>query len=277
MNRLVGKKAPDFKMTAVSGDGKEFLEKELKDYKGRWLVMFFYPLDFTFVCPTEITGFSDRYEDFHKAGAELLAVSTDSQYSHQAWIRDGLGKINFPIAADKTARVSSDYGVLLEDEGIALRGLFIIDPEQVVRYSVIHDLNIGRNTEETLRVLKALQSDGLCGADWQVGDEHLQTAEASEASNKKAAEINGGNVEETGMKNTGEQVKIYTMPDCSYCKKVKEFFRENGIAYEEINLQVSSEGQQFMEERGYRALPVTVIGKTEISGYNMDEIKDALR
>ncbi|KRQ87839.1 putative peroxiredoxin [Caloramator mitchellensis] len=173
MERLVGKKAPYFEMKAVSGNGQDFIKVHLDDYKGKWLVMFFYPLDFTFVCPTEITGYSKRAEDFRKLNAELLAVSTDSEFSHQAWIKGDLGQINFPIASDFTKKVSNDYGVLVEEEGLALRGLFIIDPEGNVRYSVIHDLNIGRSVDETLRVLSALQTGGLCPIDWHPGEETL--------------------------------------------------------------------------------------------------------
>ncbi|KGG79604.1 thioredoxin peroxidase [Caloranaerobacter azorensis H53214] len=173
MERLVGKPAPLFKMKTALGNGEGFGEVSLEDYKGKWLVMFFYPLDFTFVCPTEITGYSDRYEEFKAEGAEILAVSTDSEHSHKAWINGDLGKINFPLASDFTKKVSKDYGVLVEEEGVALRGLFIIDPEGIVKYSVIHDLNIGRSVDETLRVLKALKTGGLCPVNWKPGDELL--------------------------------------------------------------------------------------------------------
>ncbi|SHH24856.1 Alkyl hydroperoxide reductase subunit AhpC (peroxiredoxin) [Caloranaerobacter azorensis DSM 13643] len=173
MERLVGKPAPLFKMKTALGNGEGFGEVSLEDYKGKWLVMFFYPLDFTFVCPTEITGYSDRYEEFKAEGAEILAVSTDSEHSHKAWINRDLGKIKFPLASDFTKKVSKDYGVLVEEEGVALRGLFIIDPEGIVRYSVIHDLNIGRSVDETLRVLKALKTGGLCPVNWKPGDELL--------------------------------------------------------------------------------------------------------
>lgn len=173
MERLVGKVAPEFKMQAVTGDGKNFKEIKLEDYKGKWLVMFFYPLDFTFVCPTEITGFSKKFNDFEKEGAELLAVSCDSQYSHQAWIKNGLGEIRFPIASDITKSTAKNYGILIEEEGISLRGLFIIDPEGVIRYSVVHDLNVGRSVDETLRVLKALKTGGLCPIDWDEGEDLL--------------------------------------------------------------------------------------------------------
>ena len=173
MDRIVGKVAPDFKMKAAKGDGSDFSSVSLNDYKGKWLVMFFYPLDFTFVCPTEITGYSKKYDDFKDLDAELLAISVDSEHSHKAWINSDLGKVNFPIASDMTKTVSRDYGVLIEEEGIALRGLFIIDPEGVVRYSVVHDLNVGRSVSETLRVLQALQVGGLCGLDWEPGKETL--------------------------------------------------------------------------------------------------------
>ena len=173
MNRIVGKKAPDFKMNTCLGDGSDFGEVSLEDYKGKWLVMFFYPLDFTFVCPTEITAYSKRVEDFKKEGAEVLSVSVDSEHSHKAWIESSLGKVNFPMASDMTKSVSADYGVLIEEEGVALRGLYIIDPEGVIRYSAIHDLNVGRSVNETLRVLKALKTGGLCPIDWDEGEELL--------------------------------------------------------------------------------------------------------
>ncbi|RKD29570.1 peroxiredoxin [Thermohalobacter berrensis] len=174
MERLVGKPAPDFKMNTAFGNGEGFGEVSLEDFKGKWLVMFFYPLDFTFVCPTEITGYSDKYDEFKKEGAEVLAVSTDSEHSHKAWINGDLGKLNFPLASDFTKEVSRKYGVLVEEEGVALRGLFIIDPEGVVRYSVIHDLNVGRSVDETLRVLKALKTGGLCPVNWEPGDSLLE-------------------------------------------------------------------------------------------------------
>jgi alkyl hydroperoxide reductase subunit AhpC len=173
MERLVGKNAPVFEMKAVTGDGENFTKVSLNDYKGKWLVMFFYPLDFTFVCPTEITGYSKRIEEFKKEGAEVLAASTDSEYSHQAWIQGSLGRLNFPLASDFTKKVASDYGVLIEEDGLALRGLFIIDPQGVIRYSVIHDLNVGRSVDETLRVLQALKSGGLCPIDWAPGEATL--------------------------------------------------------------------------------------------------------
>lgn len=156
------------------GGRRTFCARCAADYAGKWLVLFFYPMDFTFVCPTELTAFSEHRETFRAAGAELLSVSTDSVYTHQAWQRNGLGGLGYPMAADQTLRVCADYGVLLEEEGVALRGLFLIDPEQKVRYSVIHDNNIGRNPEEVLRVLAALKTGGLCAAGWKAGEENLR-------------------------------------------------------------------------------------------------------
>lgn len=172
---LVQKPAPDFAGDAVIGG--DFKQIKLSDYKGRWVVLFFYPLDFTFVCPTEITAFSDRVEEFRKLGAEVIACSVDSKFSHLAWTQKprkegGLGKVSYPLLADLNKKISSDYGVLL-DAGIALRGLFIINPEGKIAYEVVHDLPVGRNVDETLRVLEALQTVGrtgeVCPANWSKG------------------------------------------------------------------------------------------------------------
>jgi peroxiredoxin 2/4 len=182
MSAKVGKPAPDFTMkVAKPGDTAATVGSpvSLADYKGKWLVLFFYPLDFTFVCPTEITALSDRYSEFEEIGADVLGVSIDSQFSHMAWMntprdKNGLGELNFPLAADITKKVAADYGVLIEEAGIALRGLFIIDPDGVLQYSVVNNLNIGRSTDETLRVLQALQTGGLCPSDWKPGKATLK-------------------------------------------------------------------------------------------------------
>ncbi|AMA74375.1 peroxiredoxin [Aneurinibacillus thermoaerophilus] len=173
-DRLVGKKAPTFTMETVLGNGEDFGKVSLEDYRGKWLVLFFYPMDFTFVCPTEITALSDAYEQFAELDADILGVSTDSVYTHRAWIntpreQNGLGKLNFPLAADLTHKVSHDYGVLVEEQGVAQRGLFIIDPEGELKYQVVTDDNVGRSVDETLRVLQALQAGGLCPANWKPG------------------------------------------------------------------------------------------------------------
>lgn len=177
----VGRPAPHFDMRTTKN--LETLEERahLADYRGQWLIFFFYPADFTFVCPTEIRGFRDHYERFRSLQADILGVSTDSVYSHRAWIetppdKNGLGPIPFALASDITKEVSRRYGVLDEEEGMALRGLFIIDPDSILRYEVVHDMDIGRSVSETLRVLQALQSGGLCPVEWQPGQATLQPA-----------------------------------------------------------------------------------------------------
>jgi peroxiredoxin (alkyl hydroperoxide reductase subunit C) len=176
---MVGQPAPDFEMASTKNLEKLDQNVKLADYKGKWVVLLFYPLDFTFVCPTELTTFSDRYEDFEGIGADIIGVSTDSVFSHRAWLqtprdKGGVEGLKYPLAADSTKKVASDYGVLIEDKGIALRGLFVIDPEGILRYKVIHDLNIGRSAEETLRVIQALQTGGLCQAEWKPGQETIK-------------------------------------------------------------------------------------------------------
>lgn len=172
---LVQQSAPDFKGQAVAN--KEFKEISLKDYKGKWLCLFFYPLDFTFVCPTEITAFSDRHEEFKKLGCEILGVSVDSQFSHLAWIntprtKGGLGDIHYPLLSDLGKEVSTAYQVLTPG-GVALRGLFLINPQQKIAYQVVHDLGVGRSVDETLRVLEAFQyvekNGEVCPAGWTKG------------------------------------------------------------------------------------------------------------
>ncbi len=170
----VGTSAPDFDVeTAIAGG--EFGNAKLEDYKGKWLVLFFYPLDFTFVCPTEITGFSKRYDEFQALDAEVLGGSTDSVHSHKAWLKE-LGDLRFPLFADMNHDMCWDYNVMVEDKGIALRGTFIIDPEGILRYAAYNDLGVGRSIDETLRVLKALQTGELCPVGWNQGDETLGKA-----------------------------------------------------------------------------------------------------
>jgi len=168
---LVGRPAPGFKTQAYV-DG-EIRDVSLDDYRGRWVCLFFYPLDFTFVCPTELRAFARREKEFAKEDCAILAASVDSVFSHKAWVERDLQEVKFPMLSDVTRRISSDYGVLLEDQGIALRGTFLIDPEGVLRYAVISDLNLGRSTDETLRVLQAAKTGGLCPADWSVGEPTL--------------------------------------------------------------------------------------------------------
>ena len=175
MPAQVQKEAPDFSADAVVGE--DFKTIKLSDYRGKYVVLFFYPLDFTFVCPTEIVAFSDRIKDFHDRGAEVLGCSIDSKFSHLAWIqtprtKGGLGGLSYPLVADLTKKISADYGVLL-DGGIALRGTFLIDQKGIVRAMTINDLPLGRSVDETLRVLDALQHfekhGEVCPAGWKKG------------------------------------------------------------------------------------------------------------
>lgn len=174
----VGQAAPDFTTTAVFD--QEFMDVTLSSYRGQYVVLFFYPLDFTFVCPTEITAFSDRYSEFETLNTQVLGISVDSQFSHLAWIQTdrkegGVGDLSYPLLSDLKKDISAAYNVLDPNEGIALRGLFIIDPEGLIQHATINNLAFGRNVDETLRTLKAIQHvqfypDEVCPADWQPGD-----------------------------------------------------------------------------------------------------------
>lgn len=175
----VGKPAPDFDMPSTKNIETLGENVKLSDYKGKWLILLFYPLDFTFVCPTELIHFSDRLDDLNGIGAEVIGISTDSVHSHRAWLRtpkdkNGIEGVTYPIASDVGGKLAQQYNILVEDANIALRGLFIIDPEGVLQYSVVHSLNIGRSVDETLRVLQGLQTGGLCAADWSPGQENLK-------------------------------------------------------------------------------------------------------
>jgi alkyl hydroperoxide reductase subunit AhpC len=168
----VGEPAPDFTLDAVVGS--EFKKVSLADYRGKWVVFFFYPLDFTFVCPTEIRGFNEKLDEFKKLNAVVLGASVDSKFSHLAWIKRGdLGDLNYPLLSDFKKEVAERYGILDKNEGTALRGLFIIDPDGVLQYQLVHNLSVGRSVEETLRVLEALQTGELCPLGWHPGQKTL--------------------------------------------------------------------------------------------------------
>ncbi|MEO5931217.1 MAG: peroxiredoxin [Candidatus Kapaibacterium sp.] len=182
---MVGNHAPDFKGTAVVGGisgglnpDNAFKDISLGDFAGKWVVLFFYPLDFTFVCPTEIAEFGRAYEDFRDLDAEVIGVSTDSKHSHLAWRRqeEKLKDLPFMLLADNTKAVARAYGVLKEETGYALRGTFIIDPDGVLQYMVVHNEDVGRSIAETRRVLEALQTGELCPCNWQKGESTLSNA-----------------------------------------------------------------------------------------------------
>lgn len=180
MSVLVTKEAPNFNATAVMPDNS-FKEIELKDYRGKYVVLFFYPLDFTFVCPTEIIEFNRKLEEFKSRNVEVLGVSIDSEFSHLAWKNTdvnngGIGNVQYPLIADIKKTISADYDVLF-DESIALRGLFLIDKEGIVRHQVVNDLPLGRNIDEAIRLVDALQHTEkygeVCPAGWNKGDDAM--------------------------------------------------------------------------------------------------------
>ncbi len=183
MSVLVGRKAPDFDVEAVV-NGLQFVDSvKLSDFKGKYVVLFFYPLDFTFVCPTELHAFQDKLEEFCKRNVELLGCSVDSKFSHFAWLttprnRGGIEGVTYTLLSDINKAVSADYDVLLEGAGIALRGLFLIDKEGVVRHQVVNDLPLGRNVDEVLRLVDALQFTEqygeVCPANWNKGDKTMK-------------------------------------------------------------------------------------------------------
>lgn len=173
--------APDFKAQAVVGS--EFKELKLSDYKGQYVYLFFWPLDFTFVCPTEIIAFSDRIEEFKKRGVQVIGVSIDSHFTHLAWKNTprnegGIGDIQYPLVADLSKQISRDYGVLLENAGIALRGSFLIDKAGIVQHITINNLPLGRSVDEALRLIDALQffekNGEVCPADWKPGSPSIK-------------------------------------------------------------------------------------------------------
>ena len=180
---LVTNPAPDFSATAVLADGSIVENFKLSEnYGEKGTVVFFYPLDFTFVCPSEIIAFSHRYEEFQKRGVNVIGVSIDSQFSHFAWRetpveKGGIGRINFPLVADLNKQIARDYDVLLNDS-VALRGSFLIDANGIVRHAVVNDLPLGRNVDEMLRMIDAQQFTDefgeVCPAGWQKGDEGMK-------------------------------------------------------------------------------------------------------
>ena len=186
MSFLVTKPAPDFTATAVMPDNTFNEAFKLSDCRGKYVILFFYPLDFTFVCPSEIIAFDKALSRFQEKNCEVISVSVDSQFSHYAWKNTpvehgGIGNVQFPMVADMSKQISRDYGVLLGDQ-VALRGLFLIDREGVVRHATVNDLPLGRNVDEALRVLEALQfteeHGEVCPANWKAGEDGMKpTAE----------------------------------------------------------------------------------------------------
>ena len=185
MTAFVSQKAPDF--TADAFVNGEFKKVSLADYKGKKVVLFFYPLDFTFVCPTEILAFVDRIDDFRKRNTEVIGASVDSQFTHNAWAQvdrkdGGIKGVNYPLVSDLSKNIARSYGVLLEDAGIALRGLFIINKDGILKHSTINHLDLGRNVDEVLRVLDAIdfseEHGEVCPANWKKGEKAMKPTAA---------------------------------------------------------------------------------------------------
>jgi peroxiredoxin (alkyl hydroperoxide reductase subunit C) len=177
MSVLVGKQAPNFTAQVVQADGS-FAELTLESLKGKYVLLFFYPLDFTFVCPSEIIAFNNHIDDFKKRGVEVLGASVDSHFSHSAWrntpvSEGGIGPVGFPLIADLTKQIARDYDVLTPNGAVAFRGLFLIDQKGMVRHQIVNDLPLGRSVEEAIRMVDALQfteeHGEVCPANWSPG------------------------------------------------------------------------------------------------------------
>ncbi|PIN69781.1 peroxiredoxin [Candidatus Woesearchaeota archaeon CG11_big_fil_rev_8_21_14_0_20_43_8] len=176
---MINKKAPDFDVNAYHNN--DIKRVKLSDHKGKWVVLFFYPADFTFICPTELGELADKHEEFKNMGVEIMGVSTDTAYVHKAWhdTSETIKKIRFPMLADPTGKLCRDYGTYIEDEGLSLRGTFIIDPDGIVKAYEIHDNSIGRSAAELLRKLQAAQyvsknAGNVCPASWKPGGKTLK-------------------------------------------------------------------------------------------------------
>jgi len=178
----IGKQFPQFKKVAVvsTEKGKEFSEITSQDHinAGNWMVMFWYPKDFTFVCPTEIAEFNKNFEEFRDRDAQLLGASTDTEFVHLAWRKDhkDLKELKFPLIADTSKSLAESLGILEENEKVAYRVTYIVDPQGIIRWVSANDLNVGRNVKEVIRVLDALQTDELCPCNWEKGQETLKVA-----------------------------------------------------------------------------------------------------
>jgi alkyl hydroperoxide reductase subunit AhpC len=178
MSTLIGNPAPAFDLACTRFPGPDRCRVSLDDYRGRWVVVVFYPRDFSLVCPTELVGLSQHFDEFAALGCELLGISCDSVQLHERWVatprnRGGLGGLNFPLASDPDGAVAAHFGVFQHSQNVAVRGLFIIDPDGLVQYQVVHNLSVGRRSQEVLRVLSALQSGGLCREDWMADSQTI--------------------------------------------------------------------------------------------------------
>lgn len=167
----VGEKSPEFNLDAyVNGEIKKISSS---DFSGKWVLLFFYPRDFTFVCPTELKSLAAMQGDFDAENCQIIGASTDSAYSHKAWFEKDLADVKYPVLADTGHSLARDFGILIESDGTALRGAFLIDPDGILQYATIANLNVGRSSEELLRVLQAFKTGGLCPVNWKKGEKTL--------------------------------------------------------------------------------------------------------
>ncbi|XP_034104258.1 peroxiredoxin-2 [Drosophila albomicans] len=195
MSLLLRKPAPDFSTIAVTSS-TGFRSMTLHEFRGRYVILLFYPADFSFVCPTELQAFSDRAQEFRSVGCEIIACSTDSQYAHCVWImqprkQGGLGDMDIPLLADKSMKIAQSYGMLDESTGLAHRGMFIIDRVGIVRHISVNDIGVGRSVEESLRLVQAYQFTDefgeVCPANWRPGAKTFKSTNASKAEYFKGA------------------------------------------------------------------------------------------
>lgn len=299
----IGQEAPTFSTKGVI-DG-EIVNVKLKDYRGKWVILIFYPKDFTFVCPTELIAFSERSEEFKALGAQLIACSTDTEESHLAWTRmprkvGGLGKMDIPLIADVTKVISANYGVLNESVGIAFRGLFIINPQGDLEQSTVNNFPVGRSVDETLRLLQAFQfvaeHGEVCPANWTPGSAtivanpedsqaYFATVEESEESSLSSLQVLKSAAQVKEVIALGKPVVLDFMAGwCGKCTQIEPFVQELSEQYDAITfvkVDTDSEGMEAVkEEHGVSALPTfkffnngNEVG-TSISGYKKRLLKE---
>lgn len=299
---MIQQAAPAFTCTALMPN-REILPVSLSDYLGKWVVFFWYPLDFTFVCPTEIIAFGDRQPEFSAIDTQVIAASCDSEFTHLAWVntpRDegGLGNMKVPILADFSKKVATDYGVLLPD-GVPLRALFIIDPKGTLRQITCNDLPVGRNVDEIIRLVKAFQFTDehgeVCPANWQPGD---LTMKADPSESKKyfeaANESNGtkGAIEDVTDSDTfnaiisqpGLTVVDFWAPWCKNCKKISPLITRMSAEMTDvkfININ-TTEAEELSHAQGVESLPSMHFFKAgakvaEFKGSDLTKVEKAIR
>jgi alkyl hydroperoxide reductase subunit AhpC len=276
-SKLIGNIAPNFNITSVIKD--KFKNVSLEDYKGKYLVILFYPLDFTFVCPTELIAFNDSLSQFHDINCEVVTVSTDSKYSHLKWNKTsrsegGLGGIEIPMIADFEKKMGKDYGVLLTegpDAGVCLRGLFIIDDKSIIRQMSVNDLPVGRSVDETIRLVQAFQfhdkHGDVCPANWKPGSETMKDDPIKSLSYFKKVNDDVSS-EFTNIKTEkdlileGKSLVLFSAQWCNNCKLVKKnITKNNNINYYLIDVD---ETPNIGDELDINSLPTMLIYENDI-------------